>query len=224
MASRRPYRSVTRDEQARQTRAEVVAATSESFADRGYAGTTMRQIAEAAEVSLPTVEQLFGTKANLLKTCIDAAIAGDDQPVTMLERDWTVAAEAATDVDGFLDVVVSVLGPAQARSAALIVAVFEGSRTDPDLADLARRLNDQRLTMARWTVEQLTHVHPLRNGMTARDAADTVWLLMDPAVYDRLTARQRRRAPSYYQRWIADAIARLLVDHHTPPTDTRRRP
>ena len=223
MPNRRPYRSVTRDEQARQTRADVVAAASESFADRGYAGTTMRQIAEAAKVSLPTVEQLFGTKANLLKTCIDVAIAGDDKQVTMLERDWTLAAEGAADVNSFLDVFVSVLRPAQARSAALIAAVFEGSRSDPDLADLARRLNDQRLTMARWTVEQLTRVHPLRSGVTARDAIDTVWLLMDPTVYDRLT-RQRHRAPSYYQRWIADAIARLLVDHRTPPTDTRRRP
>ena len=117
----------------------------------------------------------------------------------------------------------SVVGPAQARSAALIVAVFEGSRTDPELADLARRLNDQRLTMARWVVDQLARIRPLRDGITVRDAIDTVWLLMDPTIYERLT-RERRRAPSYYQRWIADAIARLLFDPHPPLTETRRRP
>ena len=222
MEDRRAYRSVTRDEQARRTRAEVVRAASELFAGRGYAGTTMRQVAEAAGVSVPLVEQLFGTKANLLKSCIDVAIAGDDEPLAMLERDWTVAAEAATDVRGLIDVIVGVVVPAQARSATLIVAVFEGSRTDRELGDLAVRLDDQRLTMARWAVDRLVRIRPLREGTTRRDAVDTVWLLLDPTIYERL-AHGRRRAPTFYRRWLANAIDRLLFDTHAPRARTRRR-
>ena len=89
------------------TRRAVLAAASETFSLRGYAGTTMRHVAESAAVSVPLVEQLFGTKASLLKACVDVAIAAD--------------------VTGFLSVVVSVLGPAQAPSATLVLAVFEAA-------------------------------------------------------------------------------------------------
>ena len=45
----------------------------------------MRAVAADAEVVLPTVELVFGTKAKLLKAVIDVAIAGDDEPVPMLD-------------------------------------------------------------------------------------------------------------------------------------------
>lgn len=222
MVTRRPYSSATRDEQARRTRADVLAAAHELFATHGYAGTTMRQIAAHAGVSVPTLEQLFGAKANLLKACIDAAIAGDDRPVAMLERDWARAAQAAGDLHAFVEIVVEVLEPAQARSAALVIAAFEGSRTDPELAELVQRLEAQRRTMAKWIVDHLTRIQPLRHDLTTRDAIDSVWLLMDPVVHDRIV-RRRRRARSHYRRWIADAILRLLFDRPPVPTDPRSR-
>ncbi len=199
-----------------------LAAAHELFATHGYAGTTMRQIAAHAGVSVPTLEQLFGAKANLLKACIDAAIAGDDRPVAMLERDWARAAQAAGDLHAFVEIVVDVLEPAQARSAALVIAAFEGSRTDPELAELVQRLEAQRRTMAKWIVDHLTRIQPLRHDLTTRDAIDSVWLLMDPVVHDRIV-RRRRRARSHYRRWIADAILRLLFDRPPVPTDPRSR-
>jgi AcrR family transcriptional regulator len=192
------------------------------FSRCGYVGTTMRLVAEAAGVSVPTVEQLFGTKSTLLKACIDFAIAGDVEPVAMLERDWTLHAEAATGLDGFVTVVASVVAPAQARSAALVLAVFEGSRRDPDLAELAHRLTEQRAVMATWLIEQLKRRQPLRAGLTKQDALDTVWVLLDPAVYERLT-HHRGHSIEYYERWIADSITRMLFDHKQQRTVTRRK-
>ena len=182
----------------------------------------MRLVAESAGVSVPTVEQLFRTKSALLKACIDVAIAGDGEPVAMLDREWTRHAEAATDVDGFAAVVASVVAPAQARSAALVLAVFEGGRRDPELEELAHRLAEQRAVTATWLIAQLRRRHPLRTGLTDQDAIDTVWVLLDPALYDRLT-RHRGRTVAYYERWIADSITRLLFDPE-PQRTARRRP
>jgi AcrR family transcriptional regulator len=182
----------------------------------------MRLVAEAAGVSVPTVEQLFGTKSSMLKACIDVAIAGDGEPVAMLERDWTLRAEAALDVGGFVAVAASVLAPAQDRSAALVLAVFEGSRTDPELAELAHRLTQQRAVMATWLIEQLQRRQPLRTGLTKQEAIDTVWVLLDPAVYERLT-HHRGHSVAYYERWIADSITRLLFDQKPQRTVTRRQ-
>ena len=55
----------------------------------------MRAIAAAAGVAVPTVELGFGTKARLLKAAIDVAIAGDDEPVPVLDRAWADTARNA---------------------------------------------------------------------------------------------------------------------------------
>ncbi|MGD9991639.1 helix-turn-helix domain-containing protein, partial [Pseudonocardia sp.] len=77
----RRYRSTVRRERARHTRAAVLDAAREEFLTTGYAATSMRAVAARAGVSVPTVEQLFGTKRALLAAVVDATTAGDDEPV-----------------------------------------------------------------------------------------------------------------------------------------------
>lgn len=207
--SPRAYRSDRRDEQARRTRRRVLAAATAAFGSAGWAATTVRGVAVAAGVSVPTVEQQFGTKARLLAAAIDVAIAGDDEAVPMLERDWTARAVAAPGPAAFLAIAAEVLAPAQERSAGLVLAVFEGARTDPELATLAAELGRRRLETARWVVERLA---PLRDP---DDALDTLWTLMEPAVYDRLT-RHRGWSTEHYARWFARTATRLLTDGDPP--------
>jgi AcrR family transcriptional regulator len=170
----------------------------------------MRAIAAVAGVSVPTVELLFGTKARLLKAAIDVAIAGDDEAVPMLERSWTSAAVAATGADEFLVIVARVIGAAQARSAGLVLAAFEGSSKDPELAELTEQMIRQRAITAQWIVDGLAGKADLREELTRQDAADTVWLLMEPAVFDRLV-RHRHWTVDRYQDWFARTARRLLV-------------
>src|SRR5947209_7539328 len=105
----RRYHSPRRAEQARRTRATILAAARDAFLATGYAGTTMRAVAVAAGVSLPTVELAFGTKARLLAGVIDVAIAGDDEPLPVLARGPAAEAAAATGARDFLDHVAVIL-------------------------------------------------------------------------------------------------------------------
>ena len=59
-------------------------------------------------------------------------------------------------------------------------------------------------------VDGLTRTAPLGAGRTRQEAIDTVWILMDPAVYDRLT-RRRHWTRRQYERWFAGSVARLLT-------------
>jgi AcrR family transcriptional regulator len=206
----RTYRSPQREERAQRTRRRVLDAATAVFLDRGYTGATMRVIAAEAGVSVPTVELLFGVKARLLKAAVDVAIAGDDEPVPVLERDWAAQAARAGSVEEFLDIASGVIGAAQVRSAGLVLAVFEGARNDPELAELAGQMTAQRSATAGWLVDALTRVAPLRAGCTRTEAIDTLWILMDPAVFDRLT-RQRGWTTARYQQWLAGAARRLLI-------------
>ena len=208
------YHSDRRAAQARRTRRRIVDAAALTFLERGYAGATMRAIAATAGVAVPTVELGFGTKARLLKAAIDVAIAGDDEPVPVVERAWADTARKARTAAEFLAVVAGVIAAAQSRSAGLVLAVFEGARTDPELAALATQLADQRAATARWLVDALAAIEP-PSADTPDSATDDLWLLMDPAIYDRLV-RHRGWTPQRYQRWFARSAHALLYPGRTP--------
>jgi AcrR family transcriptional regulator len=201
---------VQRAERSRRTRRRIIDAAAVLFLERGYAGATVRAIAEAAGVAVPTVELGFGTKARLLKAAIDVAIAGDDEPLPVLDRAWADTARRATSPAELLAVAAEVIAAAQRRSAGLVLAVFEGGRTDPELAALAEELTDQRAGTARWLVDALAAIAPPH-----ADAADDLWLLMDPAIFDRLV-RHRGWTPQQYGRWFARTAHALLYPGRTP--------
>jgi len=141
---RRQYRSPLRQAQARRTRARILESATQEFRSHGYAGTTIAAVAEAAGVSVAAVELAFPTKPDLLKAAIDVAIAGDDEPVPVLERPWAASARAAPDAAGFLDAVATILVPAAERSDALVLTALEGARGDDRLVPLAEQLRTQR--------------------------------------------------------------------------------
>ena len=205
------YRSARRTAQAQHTRQRIVAAATEQFASVGYPATTMRSIAATADVSVASIELAFGTKAQLLKTAIDVAIAGDHHPVAVLDRDWATAAQATATVHDFLTAVGRTLRPAMTRSAGLVLAAYEAAETDPALRELASQLATQRATTVAWIIDGIRDRAALRPGITRRHAIDQVWLLMDPAVYQRLT-RYRGWSPADYEKWFTGTIRRLLLD------------
>src|SRR5260221_5880963 len=157
MQSRMPrrYRSGLREAQARRTRRRVLDAATAVFLDRGYGGATIRAIADGAKVSVPTVEALFGTKARLLKAAIDVAIAGDDEPVAVLDRGWAADAREAGTAEEFLSVVAGGVAAAQARSAGLVLAAFEGSARDRELEQVVEQMGAQRAVNAPWVQDSV---------------------------------------------------------------------
>jgi AcrR family transcriptional regulator len=206
----RHYRSPRREQQARRTRARIIAAAADRFLARGYAATTMRAVAADAGVALPTVELVFGTKARLLKAVIDTAIAGDDEPVPMLAREWAAQAESTTEAAEFAAVFAQQLTESARRAAGLTLVALEAARIDEDIAAVAAQLMTQRQVMAAWLVDGLLRRSALRGGVEQAVAVDTVWALMDPALFCRLTG-DRRWSPARYHRWFTDAIVRLLL-------------
>lgn len=170
----------------------------------------MAAIAAAAGVSVPAVELVFGTKAVVLKAAIDVAIAGDDEPVPVLERPWASQAQAAATPEEFLGIVAEVLVETAQRSDALVLAAFEAARSDERLAPLAEQLKAQRAATAAWIVDGLAARAPFRSGVDRAQAIDVVWLLMDPAVFDRLTT-DRGWATERFGEWFADSTLRLLA-------------
>jgi AcrR family transcriptional regulator len=210
LTRKRAYVSAARSQQARHTRKRVIDAANRLFVEQGYATTTMRAIAAEAGVSIPTVELLFGTKAQLLHVVLDVAIAGDDEPVPMLSRAWADDAQSRDDVAEFLSAVAEVLREAQVRSAGIMLAAYEAATADPDIHVLVADRELQRERTAGWIVDGVLGRASLRVGLDRAAAIETVWMLMDPVVFSRLT-RHRGWSPDRYATWFADSVAQLLI-------------
>ncbi|MGH2357132.1 MAG: TetR/AcrR family transcriptional regulator, partial [Candidatus Limnocylindria bacterium] len=73
---RRRYESRRRQQQAAQTRDDILAVAGTLFRERGYAATPMPLIAEAAGVVVETIYRIFGSKAGLFRAVIGAVLAG----------------------------------------------------------------------------------------------------------------------------------------------------
>jgi AcrR family transcriptional regulator len=214
---RRGYQSARRQEQARRTRAQILTAARETFLAAGYAGTTVRAVAAAAGVSVPTVELAFGTKARLLKAVIDAATAGDDEPVAMLDRAWAARAENAAGAAAFVAEFAAALTESARRAAGLILVALDAAPLDGEIGAVAAQMVAQREVMAAWLVDGLRQRAPLRAGLDRAEALDIVWLLMDPAVFTRLTG-PRGWPPARFRAWFTDSVPRLLL---SAPTGAR---
>jgi TetR/AcrR family transcriptional regulator of autoinduction and epiphytic fitness len=208
---RRGYVSATRTERAQNTRTRVIEAATRLFVQQGYATTSIRAIATEAGVSVPTVELLFGTKAQLLHVVIDVAVAGDDEPVPVLSRGWAADAQSARNLADFLSVVAQVLSEAQARSAGVMLAAYEAAASDPDIQLLIMDRESQRERTTNWIVNGVVDRAGLRPELDRAGAIDTVWMLMDPVIFNRLT-RHRGWSLDRYASWFADSVTRLVVD------------
>jgi hypothetical protein len=98
---------------------------------------------------------------------------------------------------------------------------LEAARADQHIAAVAAQLTAQRQVMAAWLVDGLLARSALRDDVDRAAAIDTVWVLMDAAVFCRLTGDRGWTAPRY-GRWFADSVRRLLLPApHQPAAATR---
>ena len=168
----------------------------------------MRSIAARADVSVKTVEAAFATKANLLKELIDVRIAGDDEPVPMIDRPAVAEMIAEPDVDRLLELNAAFVADITRRIVVIDRVIREAAPLSDELTALFRVSLDNRRRGAREFVEVLAARATLRLELEV--AVDTVWALLDPHVYDLLTADGGWTHEEFVA-WLTDAQRRLLL-------------
>jgi AcrR family transcriptional regulator len=208
--SKRRYDASRRQAAAIQTRHVIAATARDLFIVRGYAGTTMAAIAEAAGVSHETVYATFGPKPALFRHLVEIALSGMDEPVPALERDIVRQVRAESDPRRIIDLFAHTVRLLQERMAPLIVVLSDGARTDPDLKVFADELSSRRVGHMRAFVADLAAKGGLRTDLSPEMAADVIWVMNSPEFYV-LCVRDRSWSPETFERWLADGWKRLLL-------------
>ncbi|OBB46612.1 TetR/AcrR family transcriptional regulator [Mycobacterium sp. 852002-51961_SCH5331710] len=207
---KRRYSSQLRAAQAGQTRRRIVEAAQRLFVEEGYAATTIDAVAAAAGVSRKTVFSSVGGKVDLLRLAMEWAVAGDDEPVTLTDRDEMRALLAGTDAATLLRSWAGVITAIDTRTARLFAALEVAAGTDAEARELAARFERQRLDGARRIVDRLTQLGALDRALKRAEAADIAWLSTDPLLYDRLV-RVRGWSSKRFSAWLAESLCRQLL-------------
>jgi AcrR family transcriptional regulator len=205
---KRRYDASRRRQAAACTRAAILAAARELFADRGYGATPMTAIARRADVAVDTVYSSVGRKPELARLLIETAISGTGEPVPAGERDYVQAIRAASDAETKIALYAAAVTAIAGRLAPLLGMIQQAAAAEPELATLWREIADRRAANMRRFVADLAAVAPLRADPD--QAADIVWATNAPEFYQLLVG-QRGWSPERYQRFLTEAWCRLLL-------------
>ena len=209
---RRRYESPRRQEQAAQTRRDILAAAGTLFRERGYAGTSMPQIAAEAGVVVETVYRAFGSKAGLFREVVESALAGGptraDVPVE--ERPAIRAVIEEPDPRRQVALYAATQPGIHRRAGPLLRALHDAAGTDKELRKLWDEMEAWRLEGQGRMAGMLAERGALRHGLSVEAARDIVWTLCSLAVHDLLVL-ERGWSYEHYETWLAAALVRELL-------------
>jgi AcrR family transcriptional regulator len=205
---KRRYDATSRREAAARTRAAILDAARELFAERGYAATPMTAVADRAGVALDTVYASAGRKPELARLLIETAISGTDQAVPAEQRDYVQAIQAAPDARAKIALYAAAITAIAPRMALVLGIIRQAVPGEPELAALWTEIAERRAANMRRFVADLAAVAPLRLDLA--QAADIVWATNATELYDLLVG-QRGWTPQRYQNFLTDTWSRLLL-------------
>lgn len=215
--SKRRYDSRSRRQQALRNRDVALDAAERQFLERGYAATSVASIAEEAGLSVQTIYKSFGGKSDVVKAIYERALLGSGGDPAYERSDAMRAREtdprAIMRQWGVLTAeVASVVSPIRIlmRAAAL---------TDPEMAELLRETDEDRLARMRHHARFLKERGLLREGVTLREATDVLWTCSSVELYDLIVVQRGWTLPRF-ARFVSDFMITALLAAPAAETTT----
>jgi len=209
-APRRRYSSVVRAEQAAATRRAVLDAARALFVDKGYAATSVGEIAARAGVAVDTVYAAAGRKPALLRELVETALSGADTAVPGEQREYVQRIREAGSAAAKIAVYAAAVADIGARLAPVHRALAEAAVGDPACAALRAEISGRRAANMRTFAADLRATGEVRADLSDDDVADVVWS-MNSAEYHALLVGERGWTTERFRNFLADAWVRVLL-------------
>jgi AcrR family transcriptional regulator len=199
-----PERKTRRDTQAEETRREIIACARRLFDTNGYAATTVTAIAELAGVSVQTIYNSVGSKAQIVR-CLNDVLdeAGGVQ-------DLAARISATTDPVELVELAVVTSRTINESCADIIAIVYSAAASEEEIrvvGEESRRRH--RAGIARLT-KRLASLGALAPDYSTARAADVLAALTDPQVA-RTFVHDYGWSWDRWQAWTTQSLATLLL-------------
>jgi AcrR family transcriptional regulator len=199
-----------RQQQAAETRRQIVRAARRLFVASGYAGTTVEAIAAEAGVALATVYKAFGTKAAIARELIELI----DEEAAVASFTERIAAE--TSPAELIRLSVALNRSLHEHCGDIATAVRSAAAVDATLAGVYAEGTRRHDDGMRWVISKLEAAGALAPGLATTRAAGLMSTLCSIEAFADLTTRYGWTADQC-EAWIASALCQLLLN----ATETR---
>jgi len=204
--------------QAEQTRIEILGAARRQFALHGYAATSVKDIATEAGVSVQTVYDSVGSKAELVRRLND-----------LIDSEAHVA-DIAMTIPNTMDPLVLARVPGlitrriMERCGDIVRTCLDGARAEPDLMPVVDEGGRRHRAGARALTERLAAVDALAAGLSIDDASVTVAALSDYRVA-LVLVDDHGYTLEMVEKWMFDTLVRAILrpDAQRAPAKAKRR-
>jgi AcrR family transcriptional regulator len=187
------------------TRRAILTAARAAFADKGYAATSMKSLAESAGVAVQTIYSTFGSKAGVLAGMAD--LLDEEAGVVDLAR----AIPQASGGREVLALSVRLRRQIRERCGDIISMLRSGAAVDAT----ARKTIAEGMRRRRMGIEialrRIEEVGELRAGLPRERAAAIMTALVGDEVCDALV-EEYGWSFDEYEAWLLDELAGALLD------------
>lgn len=175
--------------------------------ERGYAATTMADIAVEAGVAVQTVYFTYHTKFALVRDAFDFAVVGSHDIVAPDSQPWFERFRAESDLSRALELLVDEGTLISRRVAPLVEAVK--SVKEPEAEAFYRQREQLRHEGFGRVLEVLVAKRPLRTSLDAPAALDVFFALLSPELYQALVIG-RGWSDERWREWMARTLEETL--------------
>jgi AcrR family transcriptional regulator len=205
----RAYRSRRRAEGAARTRSTIVSAARDLLHDKGYARTTVTEVARRADVSVDTLYASVGRKPQLVLAVVDDILGEGQGPIPAAQRAYVAEMVATSGLRAKLRVYADAMGRLQPEIAPLLRALAFAGEQDASCAAAFRQIDERRAANMRLLAADLRATGEVRADLDDAAVGDLVWSTNSWEYFHLL--HRRGFTPRRYADHLADLWYRALA-------------
>jgi AcrR family transcriptional regulator len=196
------------------TRRNVAEVAARLFVQHGYTGTSMQTIADAAGVHVQTIYLAFGNKPAVLAEAAAALVAGEEEDAATRpeQRRWVHELFAEPDPRHQLALYARHITSVAGRFQPLRTVIRGAALSDPELAAFWVQIEQGRWDGPGHIAPVLAASGTLRAGLSAEMAADIIYGLTTPDIYEGLVYH-RGWSTQAYERWLTDILCATVLEN-----------
>jgi AcrR family transcriptional regulator len=194
-----------------ETEAKIAEAATSLFCTQGYVDTTMAAIATAAGVSVQTLYLRHGSKAAILSAALDVAIAGDVEPVALVEREDDFVVRALAEPDAARAIAIWANGARRISERTHgLYEVIRSAAADPEVAQVLDKNREDRSTGHRQLADVIATKQRYDPAVPAQRTADLLYALGTEDAY-LLFVVDRGWSADEWERWVVDTVSTQVL-------------
>ncbi|MBX9622033.1 MAG: TetR/AcrR family transcriptional regulator [Alphaproteobacteria bacterium] len=201
---KRTYHSETRKAQAIQTRSRVLAAAKSLFHSKGFEGVTIEQIAQAADVSAPTIYGLFQSKRGVLRALMDEALPADQFEAHVKEAMQEKSPEKHLALSAKIARRMYDAERAQ-------MEIFQGAAIlSPEFKELEKERELRRYKRQEESIKMIAKAGALLKELNVSKARDILWAFTGRDMY-RMFVIEQGWTSDEYETWLVQVLVKTLI-------------